>query len=106
MGLGRFPRVGSAIYRTQRWKAVRLEAKRRDGWRCVECGAKGRLEVDHITPLRDGGAPFDLGNLQCLCGRCHARKTRIEIGLGRIDPERDAWKKLVRETGRQPIEQE
>lgn len=96
----RFPRVGSAIYRTPQWKAVRLLAKRRDGWCCVDCGAKGRLEVDHIVPLRAGGAPYDLDNLASRCPACHARKTRIEIGLGRDDPERNAWKNLLRDMQR------
>lgn len=98
----RFPRVGSAIYRSPQWKAARLMAKRRDGWRCVQCGAKGRIEVDHITALRHGGDPFDLSNLQCLCPGCHARKTRLEIGLGRENPERDAWKTLLRDMQRNP----
>lgn len=102
MGLGRFRRHGSAIYKTQQWANVRLRAKRRDGWACVKCGAKGRIEVDHIVPLRDGGAPYELGNLQCLCVPCHSRKTRIEIGLGRDDPERDAWKNLLRDMQRNP----
>lgn len=87
----------AAIYRSSRWKAVRLQVKRRDGWKCVECGERSRIEVDHIKPIRD--APelaFEITNLQCLCIRCHARKTRLEIGLGRVDPERDKWKSLVR----------
>lgn len=102
MGVGRFRRHGSAIYRSPQWKAARLAAKRRDGWACVQCGAKGRIEVDHITAIRDGGAPFDLGNLQCLCPACHSRKTRIEVGLGREDPARDAWKNLLRDMQRNP----
>lgn len=97
MGVGRFPRHGSAIYRTNQWKAVRLLAKRRDDFQCVQCGARGRLEVDHVKPIRDGGAPYDLDNLQSLCPTCHARKTRMEIGLGREDPERDRWKALLKD---------
>lgn len=97
MGVGRFPRHGSAIYRTNQWKAVRLLAKRRDGFKCVQCGERGRLEVDHKVPIRDGGAPYDLDNLQSLCPKCHARKTRMEIGLGREDPERDRWKALLKD---------
>lgn len=88
-------RHGAGVYRDPRWKAARLEAKRRDGWRCVACGARGRLEVDHVKPIRDGGAAFDLGNLQTLCVPCHSRKTRVEIGLGREDPEREKWKSLL-----------
>ena len=101
-----YHRHSAKVTRSKRWKALRLEALRRDGWRCAQCGARGRLEVDHIEPVRS--APeraFDLGNLQCLCPACHARKTRIEIGLGRPDPAREAWKKLVRETGLNSIEQ-
>jgi 5-methylcytosine-specific restriction enzyme A len=93
----RFPRHGKSIYRTEQWKAVRLLAKRRDGFKCVQCGARGRLEVDHIKPIRDGGAPFDLENTQCLCVPCHSRKTRLEIGLGREDPERDRWQALLKD---------
>lgn len=98
----RFRRHGSAIYGTARWKAVRQAARRRDGWACVQCGARGRVEVDHVTPLRDGGAAFDLGNVQCLCVPCHSRKTRIECGLGRPDPKREAWKTLLRDMQRNP----
>jgi 5-methylcytosine-specific restriction endonuclease McrA len=32
--------------------------------------------VDHIQPLSAGGARLDVGNLQSLCARCHALKTR------------------------------
>jgi 5-methylcytosine-specific restriction endonuclease McrA len=98
----RFKRTNPGLYKSQRWRAVRQAARRRDDWACVQCGARGRVEVDHITPLRDGGAPFDLGNLQCLCPACHARKTRIEIGLGRPDPKREAWANLLRDMQRNP----
>jgi 5-methylcytosine-specific restriction endonuclease McrA len=54
--------------------------------------------VDHIKGLRDGGAPYDLSNLQTLCGSCHAKKTRIEIGLGHVDPEREKWGALLKDT--------
>jgi len=94
MGM-KFKRHGSAIYKTPQWAAVRLAAKRRDGWRCVQCGARGRIEVDHIKPIRDGGEPYELGNTQSLCVSCHARKTRAEV-FGPIDPAREAWKTLLK----------
>ena len=95
------------ITRGPRWKALRMQALERDDWQCVHCGTRHRLEVDHIEPVRDRpDLAWSLSNLQCLCGRCHARKTRIEIGLGRPDPAREAWKKLVRQTDRNPIEHE
>lgn len=95
MGLTRFPRH-TWVYRDARWPALRLAAKRRDGFKCVTCGSRLRLEVDHVEPVRD--APeraFDLGNLQTLCGPCHARKTKIEVGLPDLPPERQAWRDLV-----------
>lgn len=103
----KFPRVGTAVYRSPQWKAVRLMAKRRDGWACVQCGAKGKVEVDHIAPLRT--APeraFDLSNLQCLCPACHARKTRVEVGNDEIPPDRKAWRDLLRDMQRNPSSNE
>jgi len=67
-------------------------AKRRDDWKCVQCGSRHRLEVDHIAPLRDRpDLAFDLANLQTLCGPCHGKKTRIEVGMGEANPKRDKW---------------
>lgn len=97
MGVTRYPRAGDSIYSSPRWKSVRFLAKKRDGFRCVECGASGRLEVDHRKPLRS--APelaFDLENLQTLCIACHARKTRREVGLDVQSPARKAWADLLK----------
>src|SRR5262249_1870379 len=97
--MGMRTRHSDWVRRDPRWASLRYRAKRRDGWRCVECKAPGRLEVDHIKPVRD--APelaFELSNLQSLCPRCHSRKTRIECGLAaELDPRRVAWSNLVRE---------
>lgn len=82
-----------------RWPALRLQVLRRDGWRCVRCGRRNRLEVDHVTPVRD--APeraFEPANLQVLCRTCHSRKTRLEVGAGEPNPEREKWKDLVKVT--------
>ncbi|QDY69318.1 HNH endonuclease [Qingshengfaniella alkalisoli] len=91
-----YSRAGAAIYRTQRWAAVRKQAKDRDDWKCVTCGNRGRLEVDHIVAIRDGGAPYDLSNLQTLCVRCHSRKTRLEMGFPDKSPERKEWDALLK----------
>jgi 5-methylcytosine-specific restriction endonuclease McrA len=45
----------------------------RDGRRCVECGATGRLTVDHIVPRSKGGTDA-LENLQTMCSPCNGRK--------------------------------
>ena len=103
MGVKQYERAGRAIYSTPRWKAVRYQAKRRDGWKCVSCGASGDLEVDHVKPIRTHpDLAYDLRNLQTLCVPCHSRKTRIEVGFGEVDPKRQAWRDLVHQLTRNP----
>lgn len=100
MGM-RFERHGAWVYRDKRWPVLRTMAKRRDGWRCVKCGSKYRLEVDHIDPVRDAPASaFELDNLQTLCGPCHGAKTRIETGHPELSPERQRWRDLLRDMQR------
>jgi len=95
--MNRYHRYSAAVLKSRRWKALRLQALRRDGWRCVKCGEPGR-EVDHIKPVRTHPElSFELSNLQTLDGRCHSRKTRIEIGLGEApDPRREDWRALLK----------
>lgn len=45
------------------------------GLRCIKAKPRHRMFADHIRELKDGGAPFDLANGQCLCGAHHSRKT-------------------------------
>lgn len=92
----KYPRHGGSLYKTRQWKALRFMARRRDGFKCIACGAAGRLEVDHIKPLRTHPElALELSNLQCLCTACHSRKTRLEIGMGELPPERQAWRDLL-----------
>jgi 5-methylcytosine-specific restriction endonuclease McrA len=90
-------RHGRHVYRDPRWPALRWATLRRDGFRCKECGARGRLDVDHVRPVRD--APelaFELNNLQALCWPCHTRKTDSEIRRAPPDPKRREWRDLLR----------
>lgn len=65
----------TAIYKTRAWQLVRkLALQRDDGW-CVKCKEAPAVLVDHIKELTDGGAAFDLDNLQSLCAKCHNIKT-------------------------------
>jgi len=96
VGLKKYHRHSAAVIRDKRWPALRLAAKRRDKWKCVKCKAVGRLEVDHIKPVRSHlELSFELTNLQTLCVPCHSRKTRIEVGLDPLHPARAAWRDLV-----------
>jgi 5-methylcytosine-specific restriction endonuclease McrA len=36
------------------------------------------VDVDHIIPLDQGGAPFAFENTKPMCKSCHGRKTRTE----------------------------
>lgn len=61
------------------WPVARKFAKRRDGNRCVVCGATEELEVNHILPLRGLGYSkscwHHLDNLETRCTPCHEAVT-------------------------------
>jgi 5-methylcytosine-specific restriction endonuclease McrA len=91
-----FARHSKRVTSTRRWQVLRHQILERDGWKCRCCGERRRLEIDHIQPVRL--APemaFDPSNLQALCGPCHTRKTRIEVGHKPVDPKRAAWREAV-----------
>lgn len=47
------------------------------GHNCMNCGVGGKLDVDHISKRRMGGAPsrtMNLNNVQFLCRKCHSEK--------------------------------
>ena len=46
-----------------------------NGQRCTKAKPSHRVYADHIIELRDGGAPFDPSNGQCLCHSHHEIKT-------------------------------
>ncbi|WP_376695365.1 HNH endonuclease [Wenzhouxiangella sp. EGI_FJ10305] len=86
-----------AVGKDRRWPALRLQALRRDGFQCVQCGIRVGLEVDHIKPVRDApDRAFDLDNLQVLCGSCHSKKTRREMGFPELDGERLKWRNFLK----------
>ena len=98
-------RHSKRITRGPRWRALRMQALDRDGWACVQCGTHKRLEVDHIQPVRTHPElAYTLANLQCLCGSCHTKKTRIEVGSKELPPKRREWRNLLRNMQRNPFE--
>jgi len=101
MGLNRkrseYARHSKKVTRGSRWKALRLQALDRDEWSCVQCGTHIKLEIDHILPVRDRpDLSYTLANLQTLCGSCHTKKTRIEVGHKPLSPQRQQWRDLMR----------
>lgn len=65
------------------WQRLRLSVLNREPF-CRRCELNGRTTeatlVDHIVPIRFGGARLDEANLQPLCVPCHVVKTS-EDGL-------------------------
>ena len=89
-------RAAGGLYRSRAWKAIRRKVFERDGWRCRQCGKAGRLEVDHIKPVSEGGSKFDMENLRTLCRGCHIELTaRFNRNRKAPPPERAAWDRLV-----------
>jgi 5-methylcytosine-specific restriction endonuclease McrA len=84
------------FYKTRRWQLRRMQVFTRDPF-CADgrmCEGKApSVEVDHIIPLEQGGAPYAMDNLRGSCSDCHQAKTaeenrnRQRTGVGR---ERDA----------------
>lgn len=80
--------MGDRRYSTQRWVRLRAQAIVRDGNRCVMGGCTNRdapLFADHIVEVRDGGAFWDVNNIQTLCKPHHDAKT-LTVKAGRVEP--------------------
>ncbi len=54
--------------------AVKLEVWKRDGGKCVVCGASDELHFDHILPFAKGGTSITSQNVQLLCARHNLEK--------------------------------
>ena len=80
------PRLG------YRWRMLRRQVLHRDGYACVRCGARRRLEVDHVVSVESGGTD-DPENLQTLCRSCHITKSRNEAEAAW--PGSEEWREFV-----------
>ena len=99
----KYHRHSKQVLRSARWQALRWEILERDSFLCVQCGARGRLEIDHIQPVRTHPEKaFERDNLQALCPSCHTKKTRIEVGHPAPDPKRAAWREAVASLAAKP----
>jgi hypothetical protein len=73
-GVGSIKSVGRIIP-----TSVKLEVWKRDGGKCVTCGATDELHFDHIIPFSKGGTSLKAENIQLLCARHNLEKRdRIE----------------------------
>jgi hypothetical protein len=64
-------------------KSVRFSVLRRDGFRCVYCGATAdeqKLHVDHVHPRSKGGHD-DESNLVTSCEACNLGKSNRHVGV-------------------------
>ena len=82
IGITQQRRKDWAFYGSKAWKRTR-NAKLNATPLCEKCQQQGKLtaaaEVHHIIPRKEyRGSAYDLGNLQALCKRCHARESMIE----------------------------
>lgn len=70
-------RAGKAIYNTAKWRHTRKAVLSREP--LCPCGEIA-VDVHHKVDLADGGAPYDLENLEGLCHACHSKETRSRVG--------------------------
>lgn len=49
---------------------------KRDHYRCVWCGSRDRLQLDHVVPWSAGGSE-DIDNLRTLCAQCNSRRSNF-----------------------------
>ena len=54
--------------------SVKREVFKRDGGKCVQCGASDNLHFDHILPYSKGGTSLKAENIQLLCARHNIEK--------------------------------
>ena len=69
------------FYRMAAWRKLRARVLEAQPF-CRECMSQQIVTpaqmVDHIQPIRLGGAPMDEANLNAMCNSCHAKKSNKE----------------------------
>lgn len=55
-------------------KKIRQFIFKRDNYKCLCCGSKNNLSIDHIKPINKGGEN-KISNLQTLCRSCNSKKS-------------------------------
>ena len=62
--------------------AVKVAVWKRDGGKCVTCGAMDNLHFDHDVPFSKGGSSITVDNVKLLCARHNLSKSDKIISLG------------------------
>lgn len=86
-------------YYTEDWDTIRKKVYRRDGYKCVLCGKKGKLHAHHIIPVRIS-RDNSLSNLVSVCNKCHRKLEEVgfsilENGGSRTDVKRAEMKMIA-----------
>jgi 5-methylcytosine-specific restriction endonuclease McrA len=70
---------------SQAYKNWRQSVYQRDGYKCVQCGSKDKLNAHHIKSWKDYPAlRYDIDNGITLCEKCHI-KLHQQIGYTNFD---------------------
>ena len=72
------PNAAARGYCDKAHKSWRLAVLTKCHWQCVDCKrvCYGRdLHADHVVPISQGGARYDVSNGEARCVSCHSRKT-------------------------------
>lgn len=76
-------------------RRLRFEVFKRDGFRCVYCGAtpvQRPLHADHVIPVKDGGQSR-ASNLVTACADCNGGKAAIPLSERTLKPKQDQAQK-------------
>ena len=84
--------------RSAKWKRFADDVKRRDGYRCVECGCDTNLQVHHKIYYSDKKPwEYTIDLLETLCCYCHHSKHADTSISEFIVKDKKQFKKIRRE---------
>lgn len=66
-----------AHLKTPKWRKLRLEVFKRDGYKCLECSTKYNLQAHHLTYDDIGDEKIE--QLITLCRKCHEKQHKGEL---------------------------
>lgn len=75
-----FKRQDSSFYGTSNWKKLRATVLEHYGSKCMKCGSREDIIVDHIKPRSIyKELELDFNNMQVLCNTCNLIKSNRQI---------------------------